>query len=71
MGLVAAFSPGFKMYWTRENIAHLQLFHVSAVWDACFKCYLPSGPYAYVAAFALAGVCLCRKMAQCFTSGRQ
>jgi hypothetical protein len=48
MGLLAAFSPDFKMYWTRENIAHLQLFHVSAIWDACFKCYLPTSPVLYI-----------------------
>ena len=48
IGLVAAFSPGFTMYWTRQNIAHLKLLHVTGVWDACFKCYLPTSPYLYV-----------------------
>ena len=36
------------MYWTRQNIAHLKLLHVTGVWDACFKCYLPTSPYLYV-----------------------
>lgn len=48
MGLVASFSPGFKLLWTRKDIAHLRLFHVTGVWDACFKCYLPASPYPYV-----------------------
>jgi hypothetical protein len=48
MGLVAAFSPEFKMYWTRENIAHLQMFHITGVWDGCLKCYLPTSPWFYV-----------------------
>lgn len=47
ISLVAAFSPGFKMLWTRKDIAHLRLFHVTGVWDACFKCYLPASPYPY------------------------
>lgn len=61
MGLVAAFSPGFKMYWTRNNIAHLRIFHISAVWDACFKCYLPTGPLLYVLVFVLGSVCAIRQ----------
>lgn len=49
MGLVAAFSrENFRMYWTRENIAHLQLFHVTEIWDACVKCYLPTSPVLYI-----------------------
>lgn len=48
LGLVAAFSPGFRMYWTRKNIAHLKLFRISTVWDACIKCYLPTSPYLYI-----------------------
>ena len=54
MGLVAAFSrDNFRMYWTRENIAHLQLFHVTEVWDACFKCYLPTSPLLYILCLVL------------------
>lgn len=54
MGLVASFSPGFKMLWTRKDVAHLRLLHVTGVWDACFKCYLPASPYPYV--FLIASV---------------
>ena len=48
IGLVAAFSPGFRMIWTRKDIARLRLFYTTGVWDACFKCYLPASPYPYV-----------------------
>jgi GR25 family glycosyltransferase involved in LPS biosynthesis len=54
MGLVAAFSLDFRMYWTRENIAHLQLFHITSVWDGCIKCYLPTSPVHYIIALIVA-----------------
>jgi GR25 family glycosyltransferase involved in LPS biosynthesis len=50
IGLVAAFSPDFRMIWTRKDIARLRLFYTTGVWDACFKCYLPASPYPYVLA---------------------
>ena len=48
MGLLAAFNPEFKMYWTRENVVHQQLFHISKVWDGCLKCYMPQTSLFYV-----------------------
>lgn len=47
IGLVAAFEPGFKMYWTRDNIVHQNIFYVSQIWDACLKCYLPTDLWFY------------------------
>lgn len=67
MGLVAAFSPGFNMYWTRENIAHIRLFHISSVWDACIKCYLPTTPYLYLTILLL---CVLRLSYHCVASKR-
>lgn len=62
MGLVASFSPGFKMFWTRKDIAHLRLFHITGVWDACFKCYLPSSPYPYVLVITAMLLACCRNI---------
>lgn len=59
MGLVATFSPGFHMIWTRQDIAHLRLFHMTGVWDACFKCYLPASPYPYVVTMLALSACTC------------
>ena len=42
MGLVDAFEPDFKMFWTRQNIVHQNLFYFTQIWDACIKCYLPN-----------------------------
>jgi hypothetical protein len=55
IGLVAAFHPTkFRMYWTRENIAHLRFTHISTIWEGCIKCYLPTRPIYYLlAAFLL------------------
>jgi GR25 family glycosyltransferase involved in LPS biosynthesis len=53
MGLVAAFSRDFRMYWTRENIAHLQLFRITSVWDGCIKCYMPTSPIHYFIALVV------------------
>ena len=64
ISLVAAFSPGFKMLWTRKDIAHLRLFHVTGVWDACFKCYLPASPYPYVLLIILLLLACCRGLIQ-------
>jgi len=50
MGLLAAFDPDFKMFWTRENVVHQRLFHVSKVWDGCLKCYMPTTGLFYVVA---------------------
>jgi GR25 family glycosyltransferase involved in LPS biosynthesis len=47
ISLVAAFTPDFHMYWTRKDIAHLRLLHITKVWDACFKCYMPTSPIPY------------------------
>lgn len=58
MGLVAAFSHDFRMYWTRENIAHLQLFHMTGIWDGCIKCYLPTSPVHYIIASVVAALFL-------------
>ncbi len=60
ISLVAAFSPGFKMLWTRKDVAHLRLFHVTGVWDACFKCYLPASPHPYIIAILLMLLSLCK-----------
>lgn len=48
MGLLAAFNPSFKMYWTRENIVHQRLGYVTQVWDGCIKCYMPQQIIFYV-----------------------
>ena len=60
MGLVASFSPGFRMYWTRKDIAHLKLFHVTGVWDACIKCFLPASPIPYVLVIMTVLLACCR-----------
>jgi GR25 family glycosyltransferase involved in LPS biosynthesis len=53
IALVAAFHPSdFRMYWTRENIAHQRYAHISSIWEGCIKCYLPAGPIYYACAVA-------------------
>ena len=49
IGLEAAFEPEFKMFWTRDNIVHQQLFYASKIWDGCVKCYLPTDVWFYFA----------------------
>jgi GR25 family glycosyltransferase involved in LPS biosynthesis len=49
IALEATFNIEFKMFWTRENIAHQHIFHVSGIWDACLKCYMPTSPFYYLA----------------------
>ena len=58
IGLVAGFNPGFRMYWTRENVVHLQMARMSTIWEGCLKCYLPASPLFYVCLLALWGVSL-------------
>lgn len=53
MGLVDAFEPDFKMFWTRQNIVHQNLFYFTQIWDACLKCYLPNSRWFYVVSFIL------------------
>jgi len=48
MGLVDAFEPDFKMFWTRQNIVHQNLFYITQIWDACIKCYLPNSTWFYI-----------------------
>ena len=60
ISLMAAFSPGFKMLWTRKDVAHLRLFHVTGVWDGCFKCYLPTSPYPYIVSLFCILVVFCK-----------
>lgn len=64
ISLVAAFSSGFKMLWTRKDVAHLRLFHVTGVWDGCFKCYLPASPYPYIFFLFLTLIIFCKCMYQ-------
>jgi len=69
MGLLAAFNPEFKMYWTRENVVHQKLFHISKIWDGCLKCYVPRAIIFYViflAMFVLNVVFFARKMARVY-----
>lgn len=67
MGLLAAFKPDFKMYWTRENVVHQKMFYITQVWDACFKCYMPQQTLFYVS-LLLAAAWTC---AQCACHTRQ
>ena len=54
IALVAAFHPAeFRMYWTRENIAHMRYTHMSTIWEGCIKCYLPATPIYYLVAIGL------------------
>jgi GR25 family glycosyltransferase involved in LPS biosynthesis len=48
MGLVDAFEPDFKMYWTTKNVVYQQTFYVSQIWEACFKCYMPTQSIIYI-----------------------
>lgn len=49
MTLVAAFEPGaFRMFWTRADVAHQNLYYVTQVWDGCIKCFLPQSPLFYI-----------------------
>ena len=48
IALVAAFHPTFQMYWTRENIVHQRLLHISTILEGCLKCYLPANPLFYL-----------------------
>ena len=48
MGLVDAFEPDCKMYWTTKNVVYQQTFYVSQIWEACFKCYMPTQSIIYI-----------------------
>ena len=54
MALVASLNPDFRMYWTRENIAHLHYIRMSTIWEGCFKCYMPTEPIFYLSLLILA-----------------
>ena len=57
VALVAAFTPDFKMYWTRENIAHLRYTHISTIWEGCIKCYMPAQPLFYLTLAIVLALC--------------
>lgn len=67
MGLVASFSPGFRMFWTRKDIAHLRIFHVTGVWDGCIKCYMPASTHPYLLGLA---VLVAYSFKNCISYGR-
>ena len=48
IGLVAAFDPDFKMFWTTADVVHQDRLHMSTVFDGCIKCYAPTSAYAYL-----------------------
>lgn len=59
MGLVAAFEPGFRMYWTLSDVVHPSRMRMSTIWDACIKCYLPPGAHLFYVACSLLLFCGC------------
>jgi GR25 family glycosyltransferase involved in LPS biosynthesis len=67
MGLLAAFDPEFKMFWTRNNVVHQKLLHISKVWDGCLKCYMPKTNifYVFVVLVFFYNVYLCLKKFVC------
>ena len=58
MGLVDAFESDFKMFWTRQNIVHQKMLYFTQIWDACVKCYLPSGTVFYIIVFIFILTCI-------------
>jgi GR25 family glycosyltransferase involved in LPS biosynthesis len=59
IGLVAAFTPDFRMYWTRSNVVHLRYTHISTIWEGCIKCYMPASPVFFIyCVLALAAGCV-------------